>query len=204
MTTSAQDAPGESAVKSPRAQLRAATQPQHTHLEALLRLGEPDLSLAQYSAVLQRFYPIYAQLEAALWVLRAPLAAEGWEWSQRRKLPRLAADLQALQLPIPVRSVVFSLGSVEAAWGCLYVVEGATLGGQFIVRAVRRLGLTPEYGAAFFAGYGSATGSHWRAFCAGLDAALAAPAACAEAIRAARQTFDLFASEEGASHEVSR
>ena len=54
----------------------------------------------------------------------------------------------------------------EQLLGCLYVIEGATLGGRSITRHLQiRLGLTPESGGAFFDGYGAQTGSHWKAFC---------------------------------------
>ena len=178
----------------PRAQLRAATQAQHTRLEALLRLGAPDLTAPEYTAVLRHFYPIYAHLEAALRLWDGAFAAQGVHLAARLKLPLLDADLRALgTLPQPQR-VTLSLDSAAAAWGCLYVLEGATLGGQFIVRAVQALGFTPAYGAAFFAGYGASTGKNWRAFCEALDAALHNdPAAGAAAVQAACSTFELFA-----------
>lgn len=50
--------------------------------------------------------------------------------------------------------------------GCLYVIEGATLGGRVITRHLQnQLGTTPDSGGAFFDGYGAETGSRWKAFC---------------------------------------
>jgi heme oxygenase len=57
------------------------------------------------------------------------------------------------------------LETTAQLFGCLYVLEGATLGGQIITRHLHAsLGLTPETGAAFFAGYGARTGSRWKEF----------------------------------------
>ena len=48
--------------------------------------------------------------------------------------------------------------SDSLAFGCLYVMEGATLGGQVIGRHVRQtLGVTPETGGRFHAAYGDRT-----------------------------------------------
>jgi heme oxygenase len=56
------------------------------------------------------------------------------------------------------------------ALGILYVLEGATLGGQVIGRnlsAVLKLGATN--GAAFFAGYGDETRAMWKRFSEHVD-----------------------------------
>ena len=57
------------------------------------------------------------------------------------------------------------LDSVAEVLGCLYVIEGASLGGQIIAKHLKaNLGLTPETGASFFSGYGASTGDYWLAF----------------------------------------
>ena len=80
----------------------------------------------------------------------APAAVEG--------LPRYA------RIPRPT--------SPAAALGCLYVAEGATLGGRLVARHVEhRLGFGPGSGASFFHGYGLDAGPRWRTFCSALAAA---------------------------------
>ncbi|HWI55760.1 MAG TPA: biliverdin-producing heme oxygenase, partial [Bacillota bacterium] len=60
------------------------------------------------------------------------------------------------------------------ALGTLYVIEGATLGGQFIARHLAaRFGLTPANGAAFFHSYGLQVGPRWQQFRAFLVSASA-------------------------------
>jgi heme oxygenase len=47
----------------------------------------------------------------------------------------------------------------------LYVLEGATLGGQILRREITaRLGLEADNGAAYLDVYGAATGRRWRQF----------------------------------------
>ncbi|MBC7548517.1 MAG: biliverdin-producing heme oxygenase, partial [Polaromonas sp.] len=76
-------------------------------------------------------------------------------------------------------------------FGCLYVLEGATLGGQIITRHLHAsLGLTPQSGGSFFSGYGPHTGSRWKEFCAHLTAFAAQLDSDAEIVDSANATFD--------------
>ena len=83
------------------------------------------------------------------------------------------------------------LGGGAGALGLLYVVEGATLGGQVISRRL-------EVKLAFFRGYGEATGRMWRETSARLRA-VSNPAAQDEAVRSAVSCFTLLRRWLGAS-----
>ena len=80
---------------------------------------------------------------------------------------------------------------LPAGFGCLYVVEGATLGGLAHPPAGRRgfLGLGPDFGAAFYASYGPDVGRLWREFLARLAETCADEPAAATATEAALATF---------------
>ena len=74
--------------------------------------------------------------------------------------------------------------------GCLYVLEGASLGGQVITRLVQdRLGIGPEDGGAFFYGYGNGTAARWESFRAYLEAYAEEHERQKAIIGAARATF---------------
>ena len=76
------------------------------------------------------------------------------------------------------------------AFGVLYVVEGATLGGQVLSRHLEEtLGLGSANGARFFHGYGSRTGAMWQAF---RKALLACPFARGEEDAMVRAAIDTF------------
>jgi heme oxygenase len=150
--------------------LRAETAERHRAVERDLDLMRPDLTHAEWTRRVARFYGFYAPWEAA--VERsltghdlAALAAE------RRKLPWLEADLTELQLKpdqraaLPKCSHLPALDSPARVLGSMYVLEGATLGGQVISRHVEAtLGLSDGRGYSFFRAYGDATAAMWRSF----------------------------------------
>lgn len=150
--------------------LREATRLVHARTEALLPLMDPSLATTTYVRVLEAFLGFYAPLEPAL----VSAAASSGVWSaldERQKVPLIIADLLALgktrlaidELPRCAASP--RVPSASHAIGVLYVVEGATLGGQIIGRHLRdRLGLDAARGAAFFNGYGARTGAIWKRF----------------------------------------
>jgi heme oxygenase len=151
--------------------LKLATSASHTTLESQLPLMKTDLSLDNYHQFVSRFFGFYAPLESQL------LAAPHWQnlafdYQARQKTPRLKQDLLSLGSSpesLAVAPQCTDLPEVTTPGhllGCLYVIEGATLGGRVITRHLQnQLGLTPDSGGAFFDGYGAQTGSHWKAFC---------------------------------------
>jgi heme oxygenase len=149
--------------------LRADTADHHASLEAHLPLHASNLSRATYHALLLRFWGFYAPLEERL--LAGPLQPQpAFDYRARRKTPKLQQDLHALgdtpeQLSrTPQCTELPRLSTLPQVLGCLYVVEGASLGGQLIARQVQAsLGLGHDTGAQFFGGYGVDTGRHWRA-----------------------------------------
>ncbi len=120
-------------------------------------------------------------------------------YCERRKTPRLASDLMALGAApdtlaaLPHCRELPDVASSARLLGCLYVIEGATLGGQIITRHLQtHLGLTPVCGASFFHGYGEQTGSHWKAFGARVRDFVQRSGGAGEVIAAANQTFVTF------------
>lgn len=151
--------------------LKMATSSSHTALEDQLPLMNADLSREDYRQFVGRFFGFYAPLEVQL------MASPHWQqlafdYAPRQKTPRLAQDLSALGISaaalaaLPRCADLPACTTPEQLLGCLYVIEGATLGGRSITRHLQtRLGLTPESGGAFFDGYGAQTGAYWKAFC---------------------------------------
>jgi heme oxygenase len=78
--------------------------------------------------------------------------------------------------------------------GCLYVLEGACLGGRVIAPALReRLGVADGSGASFFVGDADGTHARWSVFLAWLEGLVEAGAPTAEIAASARATFLAFA-----------
>ncbi len=175
------------------ARLRAETRTQHEAFDAALDLTSETLTLDAYRRTLERFYGFYLPFEAGLvnvggWVER------GLDLMERQKTPLLAADLRVLGVNelerLPVCTDLPPHTTVAAAFGCLYVLEGASLGGQVISRMLRAsLHITPETGGSFFHGYGERTGAMWKAFRASIVAFAATPVNDDEVVSAAKDTF---------------
>jgi heme oxygenase len=178
--------------------LREATAPLHAEAEgaALVRgvLG-PGGTEVDYRHYLARLLGVHAPLEAALGA-HAALAHAGFDAGARRKVPLLEADLCALGLSsaqvdaLPRCARVPDVTPLGRALGCAYVLEGSTLGGQYLLRQLRpRLPHLEGRATAFLAGYGPRTGPLWRDFLAVLEGAPLGEAGRQQAVDAACETF---------------
>ncbi len=172
--------------------LREATKEAHERLGRALPLTSPELTLDTYRVVVEAYYGFHAPLEPRL-VAAAATSDGAVPIRGREKLWRLRRDLRALGstdgriAALPQCSWVPDVSTVQRTLGCLYVIEGATLGGRIVARSVREhLGLGPSTGASFFEGYGPATGAMWRSF---LECLNACETSRAEVVEAAVETF---------------
>ncbi len=148
-------------------ELREATCTHHKTIEESLQLMAEDLSLSTYVRILERFYGYYEPLEYRLHGnsgIRDVLD----DLDQRRKVPMLRRDLEhwgCNERTLPRCSTVPRVDDAMDALGCLYVLEGATLGGRILSRHFRlQFGTSENAGGAFFTGYGERTGAMWQAF----------------------------------------
>ncbi len=175
-------------------QLKSKTATLHERVEAQLGLLEPQLSLHRYRQVLESFYGFYAPVELRLARLAAAVPQLGFSLRARAKL--IESDLMALGLPrreitaLPWCSDLPRLSRPEHLAGCLYVLEGACLGGQVVARVVQRhLGLKKESGASFFVGDADGTAPRWRLVLTWLERLADAGAATEQIVAVARETF---------------
>jgi heme oxygenase len=149
--------------------LRLATWPFHQRLEKRIDFKSRLATVATYRAHIEQMWGFYAAIEPQLG--SGLLIGSLRDFESRRKVPLLERDLLALGAPagtlarLPRCLAVPQCEDPAAAFGCAYVLEGATLGGRTLMPLVEtRLGLTAERGAAFLASYGSAVGAMWRTF----------------------------------------
>lgn len=146
------------------ARLRAGTERQHREIEGLVSPMQSFASLEAYKAHLVNAWQFHACLEPALATIDWP--GLGIDYASRRKTPLLDQDLRALGVSHPSTRAAQRLerSGLNFAMGCLYVLEGATLGGQLISRHLATLGIGPANGGLFFNGYGIRTGDMWKSF----------------------------------------
>jgi heme oxygenase len=152
----------------------------------------PELDAVVYRRHLESFWGFYAPFETTLAALH--WAEHGIDLTERCKTPLLRADLISLGVDdpdtLPRCNRLPSLPGITAAFGSLYVLEGASLGGQIISRHVAtQLGYTATHGASYFNGYGAQTGAMWMAFRRAIDACGTEEVARAEMIAGALATF---------------
>jgi len=147
--------------------LRSETADQHAAMESLLPLLDPTMPVSRYCNLLAKFYGYYSPLEDRLRATKLWMDS-GYDWAARIKTPSLEADLLVLgefPLLLPRCEALPVLTTLPQVLGCLYVMEGATLGGQIITKHLQaNLGLTPDSGAEFFSGYGDQTRQRWQEF----------------------------------------
>lgn len=153
-------------------------------------------SIDGYRQLLERFWGFYTPFERQI-AARREWAEHGVDIEPRMKAPALARDLRALgHTPatlsaLPECGDLPPLGEFPHVTGCLYVLEGATLGGQIITRQLGpTLGISAEAGGSFFASYGYDIGAMWRSYRA-LLVSVASGAEAEEAVlRGAHAMYD--------------
>ena len=173
--------------------LRAATATAHTRLETTLALLDPPLERRRFLAVLQGFWGfhrVWDELLAQQEALAGLLAGRGKRAVIEHDLQALGMTRDEIQdLPLCLEAERLG-GSPERLLGSLYVLEGSTLGGQVIGKALSSEAWLPPGGLQYFNPYGARTGAMWRDLRVALDAC-ASPAAEAEIIVGAQDTFAL-------------
>ena len=179
-------------------QLKRETAGLHQRLEAQLGLMEPELSIHRYRRVLRTFYGFYAPVEASM--VRLAAAGPPLGFPLRARCELIESDLHALGLVrrelagLPRCTDLPRLSCREDLAGCLYVLEGACLGGQVIAQALhQQLGVDKGSGASFFVGDAEATAARWILVLTWLDGLARAGARSEEIVASACATFLTFA-----------
>lgn len=177
--------------------LRTGTGLLHVALEKRLPFFSEKLDAGWYRRLLQAYYGFYQPMETALYA--SGLIPDGYDSALRVKTPTLLGDLRALGLndyainALPRCTQHPTFDTPAACLGALYVLEGATLGGQVLRREMaRRLGIHADNGAAFLDVYGAETGRRWKVFLDYLGRLPLDADAKQRAVDAARSTFSGF------------
>jgi len=148
-------------------QVRLATAEQHKALEARLPLTHPHLDHATYTRIIAAYYGFHVPLQQQIEAFLGTDAVDG----ERYKISALIKDLRALGFSdagieaLPLCRDLPAIQSQGQLLGVMYVMEGATLGGQVLRRIIaERLGIDAESGGEFLDVYGRDTGRLWKAF----------------------------------------
>ncbi|RBC04388.1 biliverdin-producing heme oxygenase [Pseudomonas sp. MWU12-2115] len=177
--------------------LRAGTAELHIALEKRLPFFSDSLDANAFERLMQAYYGFYLPLESAL--LDSGSIPADFDLTPRLKSQTLLNDLQALGLAaetiarLPLCQSLPVIDSSATCLGVLYVLEGATLGGQILRREIAsRLRLNADNGAAFLDIYGAATGRRWRDFIEYLGSRSLDAGEREAVVAAAQTTFSCF------------
>lgn len=148
--------------------LRLATQTQHNNLHhhPLHAITHPDYNLVNYLSLLNAYYCIYSALEQVIQDYLATTNCE-FNYTPRLKTAKLLKDIAYFKQTLPTQPLCKPPGvnDIASLIGILYVIEGASLGGQLLCRSLaKQYALNAEQGCCFFTGYANLTASHWREF----------------------------------------
>jgi heme oxygenase len=178
-----------------RQTLKRGTAHLHRHLEIQLGLLEADLDLCRYRRILGLFYGFYAPIEDVL----RPLAPM-FPFPLRPRAMLLENDLSILGMEpdkiaaLPCCAALPELSCCEELAGCMYVLEGASLGGQAVTPVLRRrLGVAKDSGASFFAGDEDGTAARWVIVLEWLEGLERTGVAPQRIVTAANATFEALA-----------
>ncbi len=123
-----------------------------------------------YKDVLKTFYGFYLPLEQKFESLE-DWKNQDFDMVKRRKTPLLIQDMKSMEMTdeeisqIEMCENLPTINNMPEALGCLYVVEGATLGGQIVSNKLKEtLGLTANTGSAFFNSYKENVRPMWKEF----------------------------------------
>ena len=145
--------------------LQERTRESHRRLDrnGMLRslLGN-ELTESVYGDVLQAMYVFFGAIEPRI-LAYLERSALPFDYRERIKWPSLANDLSRLgRKPAPFVETMPVLTQDAELIGALYVLEGATLGGQMIVKSLTSK--YPDLPSEFYNGYGALTQQRWREF----------------------------------------
>lgn len=171
--------------------LKDGTRDLHARAELHVRILDEDAGIADYARYLIAMRDFHAAIETRFAADRA-LAAAGYDCESRRKSQLITQDLRKLEMDAPCAHATPELprhGSVARELGVAYVLEGATLGGKYILTHLPpQLAALRGQATAFLDGYGALTGARWREFCSIVERVVTDDLQ-ADAIAAARDTF---------------
>ena len=171
--------------------LREGTADVHLLIEQRVPVFREDFGLEEYARLVESFFGFWVPVEEKLSEI-VRLQDPDLALQSRLKYSLLREDLVILgRDPAAVRrcEILPRLETFLQGLGCLYVMEGSTLGGQIISRRLaQHLRLGEKSGAAFFNAYGGMVGSRWMEFKSFLSAAVE-PEDAGEVVSAARDTF---------------
>ena len=177
--------------------LRFNTAPLHKSIELLpvsISLLSNNITLQDYRNYIIILYGFVKEFELSLYP-QIQFVIDDLE--SRKKTFLLYNDLQTLGIePAEVETIMDNFfktnNTIAGTLGCMYVMEGATLGGQIISRHIEKmLGNSVTGSLKYIKAYGTNTGYMWKKFLESFCELAVIKQQQDEAIKGAVKTFSL-------------
>lgn len=147
--------------------LKEQTKTLHDLVEEKLmsqKIMDKNFSIQEYHQLIRHNYSFIQHFENTVFSKISKKNADNLHLEERRKLPFLKKDLAVFGEVQPISESDFEIKNEAEALGILYVMEGATLGGNVILKSLSK---NPQFeGVAihYFGCYGDQTGIRWKKF----------------------------------------
>ena len=147
--------------------LKAHTADSHKNLESLpvsASILSPNMRIEDYCHYLSLMHDVHKSTEEVVFPLLTGIITD---LEERKKVSLIEQDLLSLKFSKTISTTIFQAAdlTIPFALGILYVIEGSTLGGRFILKNVSsNPQLSGNEGVSYFSGYRDKTGSYWKSF----------------------------------------
>ncbi|UUF12857.1 MULTISPECIES: biliverdin-producing heme oxygenase [Flavobacterium] len=147
--------------------IKTQTATSHKKLESLpvsASILSPEMKIEDYIHYLSLMHDVHKNTEDTIYPLLSGIVED---LEQRQKTHLIEEDFLFLHHQKTGLAKVFDRTemTVPFALGVLYVIEGSSLGGRFILKnIVLNPQLSNDLGVSYFKGYGDKTGSYWKNF----------------------------------------
>jgi len=147
--------------------LKTKTANSHKKLECLpvsASIISSDMKLSDYIDYLCLMHDVHKEIESVVFPLLSDIIDD---IELRKKTHLIEDDLFYLNHNKTIANRVFNVKEINIpfALGILYVIEGSTLGGRYILKNITTItGLDKGQGVSYFDGYGKKTGNYWKSF----------------------------------------
>lgn len=147
--------------------LKEQTKELHDLVEEKLmshKIMDRSFTLAEYTALLQHNYRFLLHFEETVFKYFSATTGEKLHLEKRRKLPLIKKDLTSLRINTSIPETSVDIKNEAEALGILYVMEGATLGGNIIAKNLAKNPHFENITLNYFGAYGAETGFLWKNF----------------------------------------
>ena len=148
-------------------ELKEKTLFEHHTLEEKMNSGKiftGDFTLEDYEQMVEFNYRFFNNFEDEVFDLIPANIAEDLNLSERRKFPSLQKDADDLGLNISDEIAHEQIMNFAQSMGVLYVMEGATLGGNVMKKNLKKIPEFADLKFHYFGIYGLSTGEKWQQF----------------------------------------